>query len=94
VLAVSLTVATFFVALLGGVLALWAWVIQRDAPPAEAVPRTLRSMSHVGRIAFAGIAIVVLSCGVFWNSADAIAGGCALILAAAGQHWVYQNWRE
>jgi hypothetical protein len=51
-------------------------------------------MSHVGRIAFGGIAIVVLFYGLFWNSAEAIAGGCALILAAAGQHWVYQNWRD
>jgi hypothetical protein len=94
VLEISLTVATLFVALFGGMLALWAWMIRRDAPRDEAVPRTLRSMSHVGRSAFGGIAIVVLFYGLFWDSTEAIAGGGALILAAAGQHWVYQNWRE
>jgi hypothetical protein len=94
VLAISFQAAVLFIAGFGGLLALWAVVIQRQTPPEEAVPRTILSTSHVGRIAFAVIALAFIVLGLIVRSADAIVGAVAFILAAAGQHWVHERWRR
>jgi hypothetical protein len=90
---VSAPVAFVFIAVLGGVLALWAWAIQRHAPRDEAVSRTITSMSHVGRIVSAAIAVLFIVLGIVAQSPVALVGGVAFLLAAAGQHWVHEQWR-
>jgi Na+(H+)/acetate symporter ActP len=90
---VSAPVAFAFIAVLGGVLALWASAMQRGVPREEAVPRTITSMSHVGRITFAAIAVVFIVLGIVAQSPVALVGGVAFIIAAAGQHWVHEQWR-
>ena len=91
---VSAPLAFEFVAVLGALLALWAWAVQRTAPPEEAVPRTITSMSQIGRIAFACIALAFLLVGIAARSGEAITAGIAFVLAAAGQHWVHERWGQ
>ena len=91
---VSAPLAFEFVAVLGTLLALWAWAVQRAAPPEEAVPRTITSMSQIGRIAFACIALAFILVGIAARSGEAITAGIAFVLAAAGQHWVHERWGQ
>lgn len=87
-------VAFVFIAILGAVLALWALAIQRRTPRDRAVPRTMLSTSHVGRVVFGTLAVVFVVVGIAAQSGVAVAFGVALILAAAGQHWVHEQWRS
>jgi hypothetical protein len=90
---VSAPVAFAFIAVLGGVLALWASAMQRGIPRDEAGPRTIMSMSQVGRIMFAAIAVAFIVLAIVAQSPVALVGGVAFIIAAAGQHWVHEQWR-
>lgn len=89
---VSAAGAFLFIAIVGAALALWASPIQRRAR-GEAVPRTLASMSHVGRILFAVMALAFVVFGIVVQSGIGVAGGIAFMLAAAGQHWVHEQRR-
>jgi hypothetical protein len=84
----SAPVALIFIAVLGGVLLVWAAFMKRS------VPRDVDPGAHVagrmmgaGRWLFGAMGVFCLVAGSVARSAIAVLGGLLLLASAVGQHW-------